>query len=229
MRHNIWMILAVLLCLFLQAGCGTKETIYIEASGEDTEFSIEEAELTEQYDTETEAAVEDTSAETAETGEAAYCYVHVCGAVCEPGVYALVPGSRVYEAVALAGGLAEDASEAAVNQAEPLTDGQMLYIPTEEEVAAQGMKQCPNGSGASADGANASAAEAEASDGRLDLNTATVEELMTLSGIGQTKAEDILAYRKEHGGFSAPEEIMRIDGIKEGLYNRIKDDIKVKN
>ena len=62
----------------------------------------------------------------------------------------------------------------------------------------------------------------------MNLNTATAEELTTLSGIGQSKAEDIIAYREENGGFSSPEEIMQIRGIKEGLYNRIKDDIKVK-
>lgn len=61
-----------------------------------------------------------------------------------------------------------------------------------------------------------------------DLNTASLAELMTLSGIGQTKAQAVVNYRDAHGGFSSVEEIMNVDGIKEGLYNRIRDQIKVK-
>ena len=63
-------------------------------------------------------------------------------------------------------------------------------------------------------------------DGRLNLNTASLAELMTLSGIGQTKAQAVANYRDAHGGFSSVEEIMNVDGIKEGLYNRIRDQIK---
>ena len=65
-------------------------------------------------------------------------------------------------------------------------------------------------------------------DSRIDLNRATAEELMTLPGVGQSKADSIIRYRMEHGGFSAVEEIMNVEGIKEGVFNRIKDNIKVK-
>ena len=61
----------------------------------------------------------------------------------------------------------------------------------------------------------------------MNLNTAGLEELMTLTGIGQTRAEAIITYREEEGGFRAPEDIMNVDGIKEGIYEKLKDEITV--
>lgn len=143
-------------------------------------------------------------------------------------MYVLEPGDRIYEAVEMAGGMTADAGMSAVNLAESVYDGLMVYIPDSEEAA--GMtgsmtsadSSVRNGEGTS--GGTASSPE----DGRLNLNTASLAELMTLSGIGQTKAQAVVNYRDAHGGFSSVEEIMNVDGIKEGLYNRIRDQIKVK-
>ena len=140
--------------------------------------------------------------------EPAFCYVYVCGAVCNPGVYELPEGSRVDDAVRLAGGLTEDAA-VSCNLAEKITDGQMIEIQTAEEAE------------------QVRTAQEEQSDGKVNLNTATAEQLMTLSGIGQSKAESILAYREEHGSFTSVEEIMNITGIKEGVFVKIKDSITV--
>lgn len=63
--------------------------------------------------------------------------------------------------------------------------------------------------------------------GKVNLNTAGLEELMTLTGIGQTRAEAILAYREEEGVFRSPEDIMNVEGIKEGIYEKLKDEITV--
>lgn len=200
------------------------------------------------------------NAESSGSSKSGECYVHVCGAVHSPGVYVLASGSRIYEAVGLAGGLTDEASGSAVNQAEPVWDGQMIFIPTKEQAdtaggtaafwgtGAAGGTAAPGENGAAgggtasvgseasgrtiASGGSGTSGDADAfagdQDGRINLNTATAEELMTLPGIGESKAGDIIAYREENGGFSSPEEIMQIRGIKEGLYNRIKDDIKVK-
>ena len=138
------------------------------------------------------------------------CMVYVCGAVENPGVYELPEKSRVYEAVAMAGGMTEDAGMEAVNQAEFVTDGQMLRIPTMEEVAAAQEES-----------------ESNVDDGLLDINRASVADFMTLPGIGQSKAEALFQYREAHGRFSSIEEIMNVDGIKEGVFNKIKDSIKV--
>lgn len=135
--------------------------------------------------------------------------VFVCGAVENPGVYELPEGSRVYEAVALAGGMSGDASQTAVNQAECLSDGQMIRIPTEEEQRA------------------GESAEAERADGLVNINTADLEELKTLPGIGDSKARSIIAYREQNGAFGAVEDIKQIEGIKDGVFAKIKDCIKV--
>ena len=140
-----------------------------------------------------------------ETAEETIC-VYVCGAVKKQGVYHLPAGSRVYEAIAAAGGFGKNAAREAVNQAERLEDGMQLTIPTR-----QGEKE----------------AEKETEDGKVNLNTATKEELMSLSGVGEAKAESIINYREQQGKFKKIEDIMLISGIKEGLFQKIKDYIKV--
>lgn len=136
--------------------------------------------------------------------------LYVCGAVENPGVYELPENSRVYEAVAMAGGMTENAGMEAVNQAEFVMDGQMLRIPTMEEMTAAQEESGSN-----------------VEDGLLDINRASVADFMTLPGIGQSKAEALFQYREAHGRFSSVEEIMNVDGIKEGVFNKIKDSIKV--
>lgn len=135
--------------------------------------------------------------------------VYVCGAVVHPGVYELAEGSRIYEAVAMAGGMTDDASPTAVNQAKLLTDGEMIEILTADEEQEQRITQ-----------------EAE-SDGKVNLNTADAEELKTLPGIGDAKANSILAYREQHGAFAAIEDIKNIEGIKDGVFAKLEDYIKV--
>lgn len=136
-------------------------------------------------------------------------YVFVCGQVQNPGVYSMPSGSRICDALAAAGGCLETANICAVNQAERLQDGEKIYIPAVGE-------ELPVSEG-----------ETSASDGLVHLNRATKAELMTLPGIGESKAEQILAYREEHGGFSTVEELMNISGIKEGVFQRIQDYITV--
>lgn len=132
-------------------------------------------------------------------------YVYVCGAVQSEGVYQLECGSRVYEAIAMAGGFREDAATTIVNQAELLQDGERLYVPRIGE----------------------DVTEQTEDDGKVNLNSATKEELMTLPGVGASRAESIIQYRKENGGFKAIEDIMQVSGIKEGMFERIKDLITI--
>ncbi len=132
--------------------------------------------------------------------------VYVSGAVRNPGVYRLPLGSRVYEALDAAGGLTQEAEEGLINLAEPLTDGEMIYFPKKGED---------------------SSGQVQLSDGKVDLNRAGKEELMTLPGIGETKAEAILQYRKEHGPFQTIEELMQVSGIGEALFEKIKNRVKI--
>lgn len=147
----------------------------------------------------------DVQAEETTTDSGDDIFVYVCGAVNREGVYQLPSGSRIYEAVEMAGGFREDAATAEVNQAEVLEDEARLYVPTIAETIAQQGEE----------------------DGKINLNKATKEELMTLPGVGASRAESIIQYRNENGGFKSIEDIMQISGIKEGLFEKIKDLIKV--
>lgn len=201
------LILCVVLMLPL-AGCEKEKKVYLTGAEEST---VRE-------NTETTAANENVAglAESTEVEILSECCVYVCGAVVVPGVYTLPKGSRIYEAIAMAGGMSEDAAFTSLNQAETIQDGQMILVLTEEEMR-DGQQET-----------NAqSSAEDVLEDGRVNLNTATKEKLMTLPGIGEAKADSIIAYREENGRFSSIEDIKKIEGIKEGVFAKIKDSIVV--
>ena len=144
-----------------------------------------------------------------------------------PEVYVLPEGSRITDAVRAAGGFTEDAARDSWNLAELLTDGEMILIPSEEEWAAAG-KSGGNVSGNAAEDPPAVKAPRESgkkADGRIDLNTADAETLMTLPGIGESKASRIIAWREQYGPFRSAEDLMRIPGIKQSTYNQLKDQI----
>lgn len=157
--------------------------------------------------------------ESTEEKTKALLYVHVCGQVKEPGVYQLEEGARIYDAVQLAGGFTEEAVEEAINLAKVITDGEQIRIPdhTEAEQFLEALE---------AEQVLLEARQTESS--LINLNTATKEQLMTLTGIGEAKAKDIIAYREEYGGFQNIEEIMKVPGIKEAAFAKIKNDIVVK-
>ncbi|MCR5322128.1 MAG: helix-hairpin-helix domain-containing protein [Lachnospiraceae bacterium] len=137
--------------------------------------------------------------------------VHIAGAVVHPGVYEIDGGSRLFDAVTIAGGFCEGAAEGYCNLAAVLEDGRQYTIPYEEELA-EGTGEMP-------------AAEA---DGKVDINRAGVSELTALSGIGESRAKAIIAYREEHGEFRNTEDIMKVSGIGEGLFTNIRDEITVR-
>ena len=178
-------------------GCG-KDTVEFVHS--ESDFVTEETESVESYDT--------------EEGKMGTVCIYVCGQVQSPGVYVLEEGSRVCDAFLAAGGLTEEAAKDYWNQARTLSDGEMIYVPTKEEAK----ERLPE---------SESAMGTESNNGKININTATKEELMTLPGVGESRAMDILAYRNEHGRFSTPEEIMNVSGIKEGMYEKIKEYIVV--
>ena len=153
-------------------------------------------------------------------------YVHVCGAVKAPGVYVLPEGSRVVDAVEAAGGTLESASEESLNQALPVTDGMQIYVPTMEE-AEKSQEWIHTGERSGQPG-SAAVSESNDSTGKININTADVTTLCTLPGIGESRASSIVAYREEHGGFSTIEDIMKVSGIKDAAFGKIKDKICVK-
>ncbi len=161
------------------------------------------------------------------TDDSQEVYVHVCGQVACPGVYLLPAGSRLYEAIEAAGGLSENAAGELLNQAAQIEDGQQIYVPSREEAAQLQAGQSVSNMGEAGRNVSAPGMSGTSDDGKIDLNRATREQLMTLSGIGEAKADSIIAYREVHGGFRKIEELMEVDGIKEGVFNKVKDQIKV--
>ena len=164
----------------------------------------------------------------------AMIYVDVCGAVANPGVFQLSAGSRVFQAIEAAGGYLPEAALTCVNRAGVLTDGQQLYILTQEEMERQGldpaeMAGASDGqmNGSAGTGQNAGLTVQAQQDNRININTADEAQLTTLTGIGATRAQAIIAYREENGPFAAIEDIMNVQGIKEGTFAKIKDEIVV--
>ena len=212
--------IAVSLC-----GCAAKgdTQMYLEAKVQDTQE--EDAGLENQPQDQQEQIRQNEQDE--QPKETETCFVYVCGAVKYPGVFELPQGSRVYEAVALAGGLKKNAYAKGLNQAKQIEDGEMIEVLTVKEYKEAAGKQEPfDKDGGQQNAGNARSVPQEA-DGRMDLNTATAQELMTLNGIGEAKAANIIAYREANGGFSSVDEIMNVSGIGEGVYARIQDKITV--
>ena len=108
-----------------------------------------------------------------------------------------------------------EAYDLGINQAERLADGEKIYVYTKEEIE--------NGAGTT----DTQNPKGQTDDGKVNINTASVEELMTLSGIGETRAKDIIAYRNAHGAFSLPEDLKNVSGIGDSTYNKIADAIIV--
>lgn len=155
--------------------------------------------------TETQCEDESEKESKESTEDFGYIYVYVCGAVNQEGVYELSRGSRVYEAVEMAGGFREDADTRNLNQAQLLEDEERIYVPVVGEEVQMYSEE----------------------DGKININRASKEELMTLPGVGESRAENIIKFREGQGAFQSIEDIMQVSGIKEGLFERIKDLITI--
>lgn len=127
--------------------------------------------------------------------------VAVLGAVENPGIFIMPENARVYEAINAAGGTVGEADLTGLNLAATLSDGEQIVVETDSKMNDT----------------------VGISDGKININTASVEELKTLTGIGAKRAEDIISYREKNGRFSSPEDIMKVSGIKNGTFEKIKD------
>lgn len=139
-------------------------------------------------------------------------YVQICGEVANPGVFSVSAGTRVYQIVEMAGGMTQEADIDVVNQAETVYDGQQIYIPAQGEEYS-----------VSANGNVTETNEGENIAGKININIADRDSLMTLPGIGSSKAEAIIAYRESNGSYNTIEDIMNVSGIKQAAFDKIKD------
>ncbi len=235
-RRSTALLLTVLLSAGMLEGCGIgksaaaeKGLVIAEDSDWKTEGSAEPEEDSGSGDT---ADGENDGAQTGTTGtkedpedeEETTIYVYVCGQVREAGVYQMPYGCRIYQVIEEAGGVTEEADISAVNQAAKAEDGQKIYIPEEGELLSGASEGDDTASGQVS---GAEEISGVSGDGKVNINTADKDELMTLSGIGESRAESIVKYREEHGSFSRTEELKNISGIGDGIYNKIREDICV--
>ena len=173
----------------------------------------------------TEPVVTDEPAEEVkETESIEVVVVYVCGAVKSPGVYELPGGSRMDDAVCAAGGFSEDADMTYVNLAAKVSDGSKLQIPTVQETADETLVRKIDAF--DSDDINLNSAGSDGG-GLININTASKEQLVTLPGIGDGIAGKIIKYRDENGSFKSIEDIMKVSGIKDKLFSKIKDHITV--
>ncbi len=249
MRKTMYLLLCVFVMMFSlpAGGCAGKtqndSDVFEEFVGEEADDSKagslkEEKVLSDKDDgssaSEQESTAEDRVALTEAKEDNGRIFVHVCGQVCQPGVYELKVHSRVYEAIQAAGGMTQTAAFSYLNQAEELTDGQQLYVPSQEEITAWENGENTSGNQAFAKGAtegqsseNSDDQKGKSADDKVNLNTADQTELMTLNGIGEVRAKSILQYREEHGKFSAIDELKNVDGIGEKTYKKVESRIKI--
>lgn len=202
-RMKLWILL---LSMLLQAGC-SRESVILETGETLAKETIVFAETEQEIHRETEDSK-------------ALIYVYVCGQVVSPGVYALTQGDRIYQAIEMAGGALPEGDLGRMNLAALLGDGQKVYVPSYEETEVLDVVGESSGDVPLANGMSESS-------GRVNINQASREELMSLPGIGTAKADAILSYRQEHGAFQLPEDLMQVPGIKEGTYAQIKDRISI--
>ena len=141
----------------------------------------------------------------------AVIFVDIKGAVKNPGVYQMKSGDRVKDALDAAGGLTEEADSQKVNLAQRVEDQMVIVVPKVGEEATE----IPSG---------VTSKEA-AKDGKVNINTATVEELKTLKGVGEKKAEAIIEYRKKNGSFKTKEDLMKVRGIGKKLFESFQERI----
>ena len=154
--------------------------------------------------------------ETEEKIEIKMIYVDVGGEVNYPGLYCLPEGSRVNDAIIIAGGVTEKADLSEVNLAYILSDALKITIP-KKEVEIKKKKAIVSKS--------INISNNNSDSGKVNINTASKEQLKTLSGIGDSTAEKIIKYREENGTFGNTEELKKVSGIGESKYNKIADNI----
>ena len=223
-------IFVVLFCILLGCKRNEKQTetlMLTSAVGETDPEKEDETQASQKAEEEPELSP---SPATMPVEATVFCVVHICGAVNCPGVYTLDNGSRIYQVVEAAGGFREDAREDYLNQAGPVTDGMKIYVPTVEETREVAWTEISDSTGISEGDAGTSpdgAPEENSGGGLININTAGEALLCMLPGVGTSKAKSIVAYREANGAYQRIEDIMNVEGIKEGLFQKIRYSITV--
>ena len=148
------------------------------------------------------------------------CYVDIKGEVLRPGVYEFSCESRMQEVIKKAGGFTEEADETKINLAQKITDQMQIIVPNLHSKQEGGVTE-----GNSEKGNLSNTTPSNSKQGTVNINTATLEELQTIKGIGKKKAEAILQYRKEHGAFRTKEDLLQVKGIGKKALEAIESQV----
>ena len=148
------------------------------------------------------------------------CYVDIKGEVLRPGVYEFSCESRIQEVIKKAGGFTEEADETKINLAQKITDQMQMIVPNVNSKQEGGVTE-----GNSEKGNSSNTTPSNSKQGTVNINTATLEELQTIKGIGKKKAEAILQYRKEHGLFRTKEDLLQVKGIGKKALEAIESQV----
>ena len=215
MKLKIKNLIVIVICSLFLCSCGKEDAFVMELSKDDlADASLERV-------SENTTVIKETMDNMTEISEKIEepqrIYVYVCGAVEVPGVY------QLEEAVELAGGLTADADTTCFNLAKQLSDGEQVVILTQDETELLKKEGKPIPGQEKIDTGQSMGN----SSNLVNINTATVSELTTVSGIGESRAQAIIAYREKNGSFQSIDDIKKVDGIKDGLFSKIKDKITV--
>lgn len=178
----------------------------------------------------------DTAQEKQQTKEEILFQVDIKGAVHQPGIYSVKEGSRVIDVIRMAGDLLENADTTVLNLSKKVFDEMVIIVYTKEEVKdfkmtkqteEQAIEKCRDGvnENLSNDACLEPTKETDVTSQKVSINRATKEELLTIPGIGEAKADAIIAYRKEHGGFKQLEELKEVSGIGDALFTQVQENI----
>ena len=148
------------------------------------------------------------------------CYVDIKGEVLRPGVYEFSCESRMQEVIKKAGGFTEEADETKINLAQKISDQMQIIVPNLHSKQEGGVTE-----GNSEKGNSSNSTPSNSKQGTVNINTATLEELQTIKGIGKKKAEAILQYRKEHGAFRTKEDLLQVKGIGKKALEAIESQV----
>ena len=165
-------------------------------------------------------AVNTTRVEEATTMMPQNCYVDIKGEVLRPGVYEFSCESRIQEVIKKAGGFTEEADETKINLAQKISDQMQIIVPNLHSKQEGGVAE-----GNSEKGNSTNTSVSNSKQGTININTATLEELQTIKGIGKKKAEAILQYRKEHGAFRTKEDLLQVKGIGKKALEAIESQV----
>ena len=214
---SVFAVLMVIFCFFLWMTCGAGNSMEAETSYTDvTALSTSSSKQSSQSLSEASSQSKTEGSEKVKSKVT----VDVKGAVVNPGVYTLKEGARVTDVIQEAGGMTEDADAKSVNLAASLSDEEVIYVANKDENVSV-LDQTSTGQVSDKGG------QAVSKDGKINLNTATSEQLQTISGIGAKRTEDIIAYRESHGGFQSVDDLKNVSGIGDKTLDKIRESLYV--